>query len=155
MGLALDHKDPELVYAASLVRMRWSEVSLWYLPLTLEVLKQGTMPTFLESCFFEKKIFQSIGKFDVSYELRSDFDFFCRFILKGALKNASTARVVIDYEEKGRHKWEIWQQFTETWSIIYSHFGFKNGLLWLWQQKDLKHFFQLMMHDVKKAVVGN
>ena len=155
MSLALDQKEPDLVFAASLIRIRWEDVSLKYFPLALETLYRGMKPTFLEACFFNKKIFQSTGKFDINYSLRSDFDFFCRYVQAGDLKSASTLRVINDSEEREARKWEIWQEFVETWKIIYRHFGYKRTFKWLLHQEDFEHFLHLMLNDIKKALGAN
>lgn len=154
MTLALSNNNPELIYAASLVRMRWSDISLWFSPLDREFLGYGEEPSFLESCFFEKNLFQEIGKFDTSYEMRSDFDLFCRFYLKGNLRTISTSRVIVDYDEKGVHRKEIWQHFKETWKILFHHFGFRAAFTWLLFQEDLEHVVTLSLRDIKKAFVG-
>lgn len=153
MNLALSNQNPELVYAASLLRERWSEVTLRYAPLDMEYLNYGEAPTYLESCFFEKSLFQKIGKFDPRYELRSDFDLFCRFFKEKDLRFNSTSRVLLDYEEAPTNRKEIWEHFKETWKILYRNFGFKSALLWLMCQDDLDHFIKVSLKDVKKAFV--
>jgi Glycosyltransferases involved in cell wall biogenesis len=154
MGLALSNGNPDVLCAASLVRVRGLEVSLWSAPLNLENLSYGEEPTFLKSCFFEKSLFQQIGKFDPSYRLRGDFDLFCRFCLKGDLKSVSTSRVVVDTDEKGLQRKEIWENFKETWKILYRNFGLKRALRWLMVQEDLQEFINLSLRDVKRAFIG-
>lgn len=155
MALALRHEEPELVFCGTLLRDGKSEVKLLYRHLSLRLLRKGSQPTSLQSCWFLTSVVRSLGKFNPYYSLRGGYDLFCRFAIRSNLRTVSSARILTDYDLR----WVTWRMvfrhFFETMITIFKYFGFFTTLKWLlFHQKDAFRFLQLWMRSAKVALFG-
>jgi glycosyltransferase involved in cell wall biosynthesis len=154
MSLACSHNYPHLVYCGTLLRDGKSEVKFLFRPLDLAVLRKGQQPTSLQSCWFKKETFQSIGVFQTHYHLRGGFDFLCRFCLQSQLRFVSFRRALTDYDLRWVTSSMVILHFWETLLIIYRHFGIWSTFAWLGKQKDVKRFFKLWVRRLRVAFLG-
>lgn len=154
MELALEKSFPDLVYSGCLIRDPAADVKLLYRPLTLELLKRGQQPTNLQSCWFKSSIFKSVGKFNSNFNERGGFDLLCRIMLQKNVKIASANKFLTDYTLHQVTRDIVLRHFIETLNILYSNFGFKSALSWLFKQKDLKRYLKLWFRSAKIAFLG-
>lgn len=154
MGMALAHSSPHLVFSGTLLRDGKAEVKILYRELSENLLKRGQQPTSIESCWFRKDVFQMIGKFDTSYELRGGYELLCRFLLKGDLQYAGTSKILTDYDLRFVTQEMVLIHFKETFRTIYRYFGFVTLLKWLMIQKDGKRYLKLWYRRLHAAFMG-
>jgi len=149
MTMALDQTKPQLVYSGTLLRDGRSEVKVMFRQLSLDLLKQGQQPTSLQACWFRRDIFAEIGKFRTDISLRGGFDLMCRFCLNEKLRFNALHYALTDYDLRWVTHQRVFSHFTETFKIVYSHFGFFATVAWLWKQKDISRFFKLWLRSLK------
>jgi glycosyltransferase involved in cell wall biosynthesis len=152
MELAIQNEHPSLVFCGTLLRREKSEPEILYRKLSLPLLKQGKQPTSLQACWFKKRVFQEIGKFNTTYKLRGGFDFLCRYCKKLNHKTVSKNRILLDYDLKRASQKETLTHFKETYRIIKTHFGQLRALKWLFIQEDIHHLFKELMNRIKSAL---
>lgn len=155
MNLALEHEKPHLVYCGTLLRDGKSDAKILYRQLTLNLLKCGHQPTSLQSCWFRRDTFETLGEFNVDLRLRGGFDFLCRFYTSKNYTWASAYRALTDYDLRWVTRRMVIRHFWETMRIVYKYFGLYRSLKWLCYQKDIDRFFKLWAHSIKVALIGN
>lgn len=154
MELALDHKEPDLVYCGTLLRDGKTDPKILLRPLSLELLKRGQQPTSLQSCWFRTETIRNIGKFGSDFNLRGGFELMCRFMQNGKLRHVSTTHVLTDYDLRKVTRTMVIQHFQETFQTIWINFGWLAALKWLMTQKDISRLFHLWLRSVKMAFFG-
>ncbi len=154
MSLALENNKPELVFCGTLLRDGRSEVKPLYRELTLDLLKRGSQPTSLQSCWIRLNAIKEIGKFDTQYKLRGGFDLFCRFIMNKRHRIASVKRFYTDYDIRFMTSQMVITHFFETMRIVWRYYGFLATLSWFFHQKDMYRVFKLWGKHWKTAFLG-
>ncbi|NGX61266.1 MAG: PGL/p-HBAD biosynthesis glycosyltransferase [Chlamydiae bacterium] len=126
----VSHDFPDLLYCGSLQREIRRDVRKIFLPFDLEILQEGNHPATLPACWMKGDLFERLGKFDPDYSLRPEYEFFCRFSLREDLHATSFDRVFVDYDY-GRFSYgKILRYAGETWTAIYTCFGFAKAFRW-------------------------
>lgn len=154
MQFAFSKKWASLVYCGCLIRDAITEPKILFRDLNPEQLKAGKQPTSLQSCWFHKNVFSTVGKFDPDYTLRGGFDFLCRFTLRERLSFFGINRVLIDYDLRDVTREMVVRHGIETAKILYKNFGFMTMLKWLKSQKDFSRYLRFSLRSMKKALVG-
>lgn len=154
MDLSLDAQKPSLLFCGTLLRGGKGEAKVLYRHLTLKLLQDGKQPTSLQACWFKRSLFDEIGKFNTSYEVRGGFDLFCRYEKTAKHQTVSRHRVLLDYDLRRITKRQTMKHFTETFKIIKNHFGVKATLKWFFVQKDLQRLFNEWLARTKMAFLG-
>lgn len=152
--LASENKEPSLVYSGCLIRELDKDARVLFQEFSLRLLKSGRQPTSLQACWFHKKTFHSVGKFNAYYELRGDFDFLCRLRLDKETSSLGVNRVLTDYDPSDFSKAMLIRHFSETAQIIFKNFGFRSASKWLFQQKDISRYCHCWVRSFKKALIG-
>jgi glycosyltransferase involved in cell wall biosynthesis len=154
MNCALDHRMPNLVYCGTLLRDGRNEVKFLFRALTLHLLKRGQQPTSLQGCWFKKETFEKIGLFRTDLQLRSGFDFLCRFCLHHSMQFAALRRALTDYDLRWVSARTAGRHFLETLKTVYRHFGIWAMVNWLISQKDVGRFLNLWKRRLSFAFFG-
>jgi len=154
MTLALEESKPSLVYCGTLLRYGRKEPQILYRTLEGASLRCGQQPTSLQSCWIQKDVFDKVGKFDTSLELRGGYDLMCRFHLYDTLDWVSTTRVLTDYDLRMLTKELVVTHFKETLRVVYRYFGFSTAFRWVISQKDFIRYFRLWINGVRVALFG-
>ncbi len=154
MGLAVEGKKPHLIFCGTLLRDGKSEVKILRRHLSLRLLRKGQQPTSLQSMWFRGDVFDVLGKFNTTYNLRGGYEFLCRFCLKSHMRAISTTWVLTDYDLRLVTKQMIVCHFWETMRTIFNYFGLKATVVWLFIQKDMIRFGKLWFRSIKHAFVG-
>ncbi|MEX1012360.1 MAG: glycosyltransferase [Waddliaceae bacterium] len=151
MQLALDSDLPSMVFCGTLLRDGVKEPKILYRHLTLKLLRRGQQPTSLQSCWIRSDVFEKIGKFNTHFNLRGGFDFMCRYSLYGGLRSNSMNHILTDYDLRHVTREMVVEHFKETLYIIWTYFGMKSLVKWLFIQKDFHRFFKLWGKSVQNA----
>lgn len=154
MALALDHRKPSLVFCGTLIRDGRSEPKILFSHLSLRLLRMGEQPATLQSCWFRSDVFDTIGKFDPYYGVRTALDWMCRFGLQGNLKAVSCRRILIDYERRTVTKKTLKNHFIDTYKVIKDHFGITAALKWIFVQREWGNFLRVWWRTIKYSVMG-
>ncbi len=154
MEKALEHNLPHMLYCGTLLRDTRTDVQTILRPFSKKILRSGHQPTSLQACWFHRKIFALIGKFDDSYQMRGGFEFMCRVITQRSLRTVFVRCVLIDSEIRVTTKQEITLHFLENGRAIWHHFGWMTFLFWLFTQGDTKRLFYLWLRGIKLALLG-
>lgn len=154
MALALENGKPDMVFCGTLLRDGRSEVKLLYSDLSLKLLRKGSQPTSLQSCWIRLEAIRELGKFDPRYQLRGGYDFFCRFALNGRRTSASSRRFYLDYDMRSTNSQMVVTHFLETFRIVLKHFGFIRAIQWLGHQRHIYRFFKLWGRRWRVAFLG-
>lgn len=155
MSLAIEHREPEIVFCGTLLRDGRSEVKILFRHLTLKQLKRGEQPTSLQSMWFRIDIFRELGKFNTTYQLRGGYEFLCRFTLHKNLGAVSTSRVLTDYDLRVITREKVLLHFWETGRTIWRFFGLAPTLRWFFfYQKDMRRLIKLWWRAIKVAFTG-
>lgn len=149
MQTALENGNPDLCYGASLRRHALAEPEVCIADLSEENLKRGIQPALLRSCFFQREIFRELGKFKNSYELRGDFEFFCRIAKDPAIKVNKSSRVYTDADYRQERKQELFLRFKETVQIIAKHFGWAAAFSFVFRKGELKRLCGFWYENLK------
>lgn len=155
MEAALDHEMPHMLYCGTLIRENLKPERLLLRPFTSGVLRKGLLPTSLVSCWFHSDIFNSVGKFDTSYEARGGFEFLCRVIAQKTLREVCVKRVLTDSEIFVITKTDIYTHFVENGRAIFKHFGFLSFISWLLSQRDTRRLFSMWLKSIRQAFLGH
>jgi glycosyltransferase involved in cell wall biosynthesis len=154
MTLALDHQFPALLFCGTLLRDGRSEIKLLYRSWNLELLRRGQQPSSLQAFWLRKDILGEIGNFNPYYSLRGGYEILCRLSLHRHMRVISTPHVFIDYDLK----WVTWHlvlhHFWETLRAVWTYFGVRAAILWLFYQKDMKRFGKLWWRSLRIAFTG-
>lgn len=145
---------PDFCYCGCLLREGRSEAKSLYRPFSQELLKGGQQPSSLQSFWFHRMLFKKVGKFNTNYRLRGGLDLLCRISLFNDLTLAATHRILTDYDLNWITRHAVLYHFLETWRTIYSHFGVKSALYWLWKQKNLRRLYKLWHRKIATALKG-
>ncbi len=154
MELALDNKEPDLVYCGTLIRDGKTDPKILLRPLSRSLLKRGQQPTSLQSCWFRTDTIRSIGKFRSNYNLRGGFELMCRFLMNGKLRFVYTEHVLTDYDLRLVSRRMVLQHFLETFKTIWTYFGWMASLQWLMIQKDISRLFRIWLRSIRMAFLG-
>ena len=148
---------PDLFYAASFLREASFDQHLFFCPLKAELLQVGIYPTFLQSCWIKKSVFENanaasaVGYFDEKFKLCAPLDFFIRLAERPGLLVASDMRVYTDIAEPAFNYAYLLCSFRENFQIIRKHFGLFSAIVWLVKQKDSKHLFSYSLRRFTQA----
>lgn len=154
MSVVIEKEYPDLAYCGTLIRDGRSTVKILFRDLSLKRLHRGNQPTSLQSCWFRREVFKTIGKFSSEYTIRGGFDLFCRFLQTPHLRHVSTYRVLTDYDLRLVTKHMVIRHFWETFRTIQQRFGPWVCFLWLFRQKDTGRLFKHWVRSVRVALVG-
>lgn len=150
MTLALDYNLPHLVYCGTLLRDNKAEAEVLFRTFSIPLLRLGRQPTSLQSCWFKAEVFRRIGKFNPRYELRSGFDFLCRFHLENTLSVHATHKTLVDFDLRFVSRGKILLHGYETMQIIAHHFGLWAVFVWLFTQNDPSFLLRMWWHSIRK-----
>lgn len=154
MQLAVTNNTPGIVYCGCLIREARRDVKVLYRHLDLHLLKMGQQPTSLQSIWLKATLFTNIGKFNSHLTLRGGYDLLCRFMVSKDSSFVSTSRVLTDYDLRGVTRKMVIKHFTETFSVLRTHFGVLDALRWLFRQNEVSRYFKLLCKSLKVAVFG-
>ena len=151
--LAVEQREPELIYGGSAIRSPEEEFTIKRGILSVKILKQGDTPTMLLTCLFRKDALVALGKFNTGYRHRAGLDLFCRFERRGDFRSAHTLRVLTEYKAPRLSYRDLMVNTREIFSILSIYYGFTQALGWWLSQNHL-----LMMHwwwnRLKNALLG-
>jgi|SRR2546423_1393522 len=81
-----------------------------------------------QAIFYERTIFDLIGRYNLKYSLLADHDFNIRCFGNKSIKKIYLKEVIADYEGKGISKEECSDLRKDRLQIIKDHFGYKRSL---------------------------
>lgn len=145
---------PDFCYCGCLLRESRAEAKSLYRPFSQELLKGGQQPTSLQSFWFKRTLFKEVGKFNTSYRLRGGYDLLCRISQSNKFTMAGTHRILTDYDLNWITRHAVFYHFLETLHTVYTYFGAKKALYWLWKQKNLKRLYKLWRRKLATALKG-
>ena len=154
MEAALDDEKPSLVYCGTLIRDGKSDPKVLFRSFTLKLLKRGQQPTSLQSCWFRREVFRSLGKFNTSYQMRGGFELMCRFGLTIGLREKSVPKVLTDYNLRLVTRSMVWCHFIETLRTLYSFFGIIPTIKWFFIQRDFSRIIHIWWKSIKATFIG-
>ena len=129
--------NPHLVYFGFLMRSPNHPPVAVNFSLSLEQLKKGNVSH--SSWFLKDKILE-VGGFDAQLSQRPIFDFLCRLFEKEGVRAVYSRRVLTDFERQRAVPADMFRYITETWKILYRHFGLSYALKWIF----IQDHFQIM-----------
>lgn len=141
MNLALESNRPDLLFCGTLKHFIGAEEKILH-TLSSSLLEQGIQPTALSSCWFRRDLFSKIGKFNVRYFFKGEFDLFCRFCLHIELQTISLHRFLVDYDLKVTSFKDFRRCFFELGELIYRYYGVKALLRWIFSKNGLVRFLK-------------
>lgn len=154
MELAMAHNKAGLVYCGTFLRDGKKDPKLLFREISPDLLRKGQQPTSLQSCWFRRDIFKTLGKFNSNYRLRGGFEFFCRFMQHPELKHAALFRVLTDYDLRRVTRGMIFNHFFESFKTIKAYFGLWSAVRWFFLQKDLSRLLLAWFRQLKTAFFG-
>lgn len=125
--------DPDLLYCGSIQRELTRTPRVVFAPFSLSNLEKGQHPANLVACWIRKDLFERLGKLDPRFQMRFSLDFCCRFSKEPSLKAIPLDRVLIDFDYGPFSYEKALRYASETWRIIYIHFGWLKAMKWFFK----------------------
>lgn len=137
--LDLTKGDPHLIYSGFLIR--GSETTLF--PLDRTTLQKGV---FSKDSWFLKQAVIDLGGLDATFPYRAAFELLCRLFLGANVRAVCSRRVLTDNEPKDPSPKAIIGYLSETYRILYRHFGLWTAIRWVFIQNHLQVLHRLGHH---------
>ena len=152
VNVIIDNEYPDLVYTSCILRDESREAKLLLRPLTIKTLMRGQQPTSIQSTLFRIDSIKKIGKFQIDYYLRGGHELFCRFAKKSKVRIAVSHHVMIDSHHNIDYT-SLIRKSTETFRVIYYHFGLRSALKW-WLVQNHFRFIRWWLKVLKSMFLG-
>lgn len=130
---------PDFFITASYVGDLQGDMHLYYDDLTSSKLSYGYQPSLLQSCFFKKELFKKLGYFSTDLEIRATLDFMCRIQSCQTIRIEQEERVYVELNSFPKGLVTLSGLLSETWKVIYRHFGLIRAVVWLFTLKQNYH----------------
>lgn len=144
-----ENQEPDLLYFGWVERERKRLARYHRHTLNRSFLEKGIQSTLLCSGLFRTDLFDRLGKFNVQFPLRADFDFLVRLNLLKEANIVELDRIFIDYHAGLFSYTKLMRYISDTWGILKKHFGLLTALSWIlgisylnffrWGLKNLKN----------------
>lgn len=142
---------PDLVCAGFLERHLAEKSSIVFYALTKEALETTKFHSSLQSFFFRRTLFDTVGNFNPTFKYQGNFEFLSRLIDRRDIKIHDLRRVMTDYEIRKFSPEVAIEEAVEQLKIICKAFGFGRALFW-WIAQNHMQFFRWWFRAVREAI---
>ena len=150
--MSSQYQSPDLLYCGYIIREKEELPSAVIKPLSFEMLRKGEIPTAPQCCWYSKKALEAQKGFSEKYFYRPVLYLFCNLIKQNS-KIVFLPRILVDYITYRRQVRVNLLYMSETFSIVFKHFGIWRALSW-WFVQDHIRTLKIAFRVLRKAFWG-
>jgi len=144
------YRFPDLIYTPRRNRHHFGQPTLDLFPLTIKILKQGSVPWTVQWFFLRREALVMLGGFSEKYKIRWGYELLCRFFQAPTLTKAFVKRLLTDYEYRRPPSDWVWRQSKETARVSFKYFGLSYEII-SWMMRNCLRLFRFSWKIIRAS----